>query len=264
MGSIKIQSVRDLLENIDLVPDEEPAYVFRGESQEYEKPCTPSLFRDYSAANSVEFDGGVNQEYLRVKKWQEEVELSEGGYLPCRTDLEVMIYARHYGVLTSLLDWSSNPLASLWFAAADSRESDGCIFTHQIMLLSVDSLRVSLRSDEESDRFNALGLNPFCRKMPASNSQNTPELSPFTETHFYRPRSLPSTRVLSQSGLISIHPNPDPSNVYQANKRFVVPSADKKSIVRELAVLGISERALGLSTRDDIGKRLNTSRYPWN
>lgn len=263
MHPIKIESVSQLLEHIDLVPSDEPEYIYRGESQAYTKPCTPSLFRNFRPTDGIEFDGGVNQEYLRVKRWREEVELLEGTYLQCRTNLEMMILARHYGLHTRLLDWSSNPLVSLWFSSNDTPDYNGHIYAHQNTSLSTEFPSEIIETEQPSDRLIALEKNPFCRKLPESTSHNTPALHPFRKVHFFRPRSLPSTRVLSQSGFISIHPNPDSSNEYCPFLKFEIPANRKKNIICELAVLGINERSLGLCTRDGIAKRLNDSRYPW-
>lgn len=263
MYPIRIESIGNLLQCIDLTPSDEPEYIFRGESKAYPNPCTPSLLRNFNPTTGVEFDGGVNQEYLRVKQWMEEVELSEGSYLQFRSDLELMILARHYGVLTRLLDWSSNPLVSLWFSANDEPDSNGYIYAQQKTSISIESTTEAIETEQPSDRQLALKLNPFSRKLPKSEMYDRPELCPFQEVHFFRPRGLPSTRVLSQSGFISIHPNPDSSNVYNPFPMFEIPAGKKKNIICELAVLGVSERSLGLCTRDGIANRLNNSVFPW-
>ncbi len=36
-----------------------------------------------------------------------------------KDDWDCLVYAQHYGMATRLLDWTTNPLIALWFAAID-------------------------------------------------------------------------------------------------------------------------------------------------
>lgn len=44
------------------------------------------------------------------------------------TELDLLVAAQHFGLKTRLLDWSSNPLAALWFACTDRTEGDTFVY----------------------------------------------------------------------------------------------------------------------------------------
>lgn len=51
------------------------------------------------------------------------------------SDLDLLVAAQHYGLKTRLLDWSTNPLAALWFACNDRSNGDVYVYA-----LEADSL----------------------------------------------------------------------------------------------------------------------------
>lgn len=102
-------------------------------------------------------------------------------------DMETLAIAQHHSLKTRLLDWSTNPLASLWFACSEPTSPDPdpyCV----IWVLTAPKKR-SVRDDFFKTDKQILDFEKQFKEQ---------------ETFMYLP-NIVNPRIRSQSGLFSVH-----------------------------------------------------------
>lgn len=123
----KILEVNSVSQYIDLVEDfKANNYYFRGESSEY-----PS--RVASGLREVIFDGAPNgwmNNHYDIDFVLRDYYKNIGEHLSPAEELNFLGYAQHHGLVTSLLDISTNPLVGLYFASQNSKGDTGYIYIY--------------------------------------------------------------------------------------------------------------------------------------
>ena len=141
------------------------------------------------------------------------------------TDWEWLVYAQHFGMKTRLLDWSSNPLAALWFACSDEEKSGGNSFVY--ILTADKSLLINTKEKDD----------PFA----------------ISKTRILRP-ALNNERIIAQSGWFTAHPFSNNRRRFvrlETNKELMqhltevkIPASIKSEVLKRLSVFGISSDTL--------------------
>lgn len=277
---MQITSVQSLLELNERIKN------FYGKKTEYGghgyiKPTVDFYYRGIKNISYPLCPRAMNEELCRVEyeNFDQPLEVFKkeaSGYLrnKCGSDdLMWMQYAQHFGVPTRLLDFSSNPLVSLFFACEDTNV-DGVLWVinvynynfnahaeYLVKLARIHPLNGETRSLSENEYFDII-----------FDVNNTEALFPA----FFIPEYI-DTRMNAQSSRFLLWPRArfcledkikpinymtfdKPTNKAEYIQKFVckivIPKESKIKTLRELDMLGINEKTLfpGL---DSIGNYIN-------
>jgi hypothetical protein len=116
---LRITSVIDLLKLLDRSKLSGESVVFRGQSKN--DPLVPAIGREpFLLQGRDGYDNWIDFETDLLDQFRKHAY----PYLGARShsDWEWMFIARHYGLPTRLLDWTTNPLKGLFFAVSNFRE----------------------------------------------------------------------------------------------------------------------------------------------
>lgn len=136
------------------------------------------------------------------------------------TDLDYLVMAQHFGLKTRLLDWTSNPLAALWFACSDKQDGDAYVYA-----LEVENEHLSKNTYED---------DPFVNSGP---------------TRVFQPR-LNNPRIIAQQGWFTLHrysksterfvPLEKNEKMKEKLHEFCIPAGQKKEILASLGRHGVN------------------------
>jgi len=134
-----IKSVREFLDRLESWHGEEPSdqkqgyfwpMWYRGVNTHFEMQM-PKIYREKFSARASNLErGGDLEDDRRQLECEMFMQFRSAGAALLQSDDMVDMYfaAQHFGMPTRLLDWSTNPLAALFFACRDQSPTDGVVY----------------------------------------------------------------------------------------------------------------------------------------
>ena len=212
MNSDVVNYVSDLSTYIEVLGIVKLLIIFRG--QPVKGNLLPGIARRKNSVDSLE----VEQKTIEQLRLMGATFLSEED----QTTLDLLVLAQHFRLKTRLLDWTSNPLAALWFACADKNPGDVFVYA-----LEADALLIN----------DAYKEDPFSR----------------TETGVFQPR-FNNPRIVAQHGWFTLHgfskkagifvPLENNAEVKKHLTVFQIPEGSRTQILDSLDIIGIGHRTL--------------------
>ncbi|MCL2528788.1 MAG: FRG domain-containing protein [Coriobacteriia bacterium] len=292
MNDYEANSVIELLETIKKFQREfgeltdSKSFIFRG-AKDKEYSLLPGVFRScYQKQATKEFSQETCETGAIHSRFEYEIlshySKSARAYLPPtlhKIDFPLLQYAQHYGVPTRLLDFTDNPLVALFFCCESKSETDGALWvinTSPLKRWSDNGLLGFEGVFSVEGYIHDWSLEQITDSVMSEISSRSDIVRPFPIVQrpvFFIPPYI-DQRMSAQSSCFLIWGRQheplesiaDASNLMQLNgmrsddngdqrflARIIIPAPKKRSIMKELDVLGVNEK-LVFPGLDGIGR----------
>jgi hypothetical protein len=214
---------------------------FRGEPR-LSETLQPSIGRrHYYAGKSIVFTAA--QERVMLHRFRRH---AYNHFQRVPTDWETLFLARHHGLPTRLLDWTSNPLVALYFAAFYENDE----VTYHDARARAATMKLNLDGSVWAIRRRASDghdIDVFDERVSPLSMRGIKLVYPF----------YPTARMTAQSGMFTLHGEPWKNVIQCAGQRFreneldianlkhwTVSSRSKASVILDLERLAVNSRTL--------------------
>jgi hypothetical protein len=210
-------------------------------------------------------DGRVVEQEINARAKRQMMSYLEGA----ASFIDVYLYAQHYGLPTRLLDWTTNPLTSLFFAAQPPDDVDGSVFMiyptghHYYDFYAVDGTatrriaispvqpeheafigQVKYVFNERVAPFAVMASGPDEHMIQLFSNQDKYKMFPQAlEGVLTVVPSLRFSRIAAQEGCFTFHP-PDCGDITSLAMRFAIPRTSKSELRIALRRMGVTRASL--------------------
>ena len=173
------------------------------------------------------------------------------------SDIDWLFLSQHYGLPTTVLDWTENPLTALFFAVGDGahEESDACLWALSPTKLNVEyadpanpgtSQRGLIDPDERP--VQAIVMKTIGFKDEAIRNRIFPEVPeelglPSLPQVIALASMEMDERIVAQTGRFTLHGSSSPLDCLNGKeeflRKFTIPSLAKKKLRNMLNLMGI-------------------------
>jgi hypothetical protein len=169
--------------------------------------------------------------------------------------VEIYFAAQHFGMPTRLLDWSTNPLAALFFACDGQPDKDGVIYAMDArQIIPEDAMRTDT---ERLYRAVMTMRHPYVQYAIDISFWKTPELDHRPHVLPVRPEVIPG-RITQQSSCFTLHMHGAPPVDNTSLITMLIEAGQKEEIRRELHRMNINQFTI-YSDLDHLSKEIRRS-----
>ncbi len=215
---------------------------FRGNGEPYKVPLQPGVYRDPFTKRAKSTYGATDEDKRLNLERQMLYEFRTSGavLLDASDIIDVYFIAQHYGMPTRLLDWTTNPLAGLFFAVKEEKQhaKDGEVFVMEARRI-LPAVAPGVKGDD--GLWNVVGMrHPYVTDAIGMSFWHGPKKNRPALIVPVRPDNQPG-RIGQQSSCFTLHMHEAKPCTNNTPAKIKIPFGVKATLLKDLRRLNINE-----------------------